>query len=143
MVSEHFPWADIVGKHFLFLRIYLFIYFRSRKKGRRHSRSFRYIFVKILHKRVVYLSSSHKNTQFEKTNRPKRSPEGKDIEVLKSAIIQGFFHIRRCDLFFVSVVYGGRIFSNKLYIWVPLTISPNFKKKISWNGVWKVKLWTF
>jgi hypothetical protein len=36
------------------------------------------------------MSSSQKNTQFEKKNRPKRSPEGQDIEVLKSAIFQGF-----------------------------------------------------
>jgi hypothetical protein len=48
---------------------------------------------------VVYLISSQKNTQFEKTNRLKRSPEGQDIEVLKSANFQGFFCGRRRDLF--------------------------------------------
>jgi hypothetical protein len=32
------------------------------------------------------MSSSQKNTQFKKTNRPKRSPECQDIEVLKFAI---------------------------------------------------------
>ena len=37
------------------------------------------------------MSSSQKNTQVEKKNHPKRSPEGQDIEVLKSAIFQGFF----------------------------------------------------
>jgi hypothetical protein len=40
---------------------------------------------------VVDLTSSQKNTQVEKKNHPKRSPEGQDIEVLKSAIFQGFF----------------------------------------------------
>jgi hypothetical protein len=45
------------------------------------------------------MSSSQKKTQFEKTNRPKRSPEGQDIEVLKSANFQGFFYGRRRDLF--------------------------------------------
>jgi hypothetical protein len=34
--------------------------------------------------------SSQKNTQFEKTNRPKRSPGSQDIEVLKSAIFRVF-----------------------------------------------------
>jgi hypothetical protein len=48
---------------------------------------------------VVYLSSSHKNTKVEKKNRPKRSPKGQDIEVLKSANFQGFFCGRRHDLF--------------------------------------------
>jgi hypothetical protein len=52
-----------------------------------------------LQKRVVDLSSSHKNTQFEKKNRPKQSPESQDIEVLKSANFQGFFRGRRRDLF--------------------------------------------
>jgi hypothetical protein len=47
-----------------------------------------------LQKQVVYLSYSQKNTQFEKTNRPKRSPEGQDIEVLKSTIFQVFFRER-------------------------------------------------
>jgi hypothetical protein len=52
-----------------------------------------------LQKIVVDLSSSQKNTQFKKKNRPKQSPEGQDIEVLKFAIFQGFFCGRRCDLF--------------------------------------------
>jgi hypothetical protein len=49
----------------------------------------------IFHKRVVYLTYSHKNTQFEKKNRPKRSPGSQDIEVLKSANFQDFFRGRR------------------------------------------------
>jgi hypothetical protein len=36
------------------------------------------------------MSSSHKNTQFEKKNHPKRSPGSQDIEVLKSAIFRVF-----------------------------------------------------
>jgi hypothetical protein len=88
--------AGVVGKYFLFLQIF---FFGEEKRGPRHSRHFLYIFVKNLQKRVVYLSSSQKNTQVEKKNHPKRSPEGQDIEVLKSAIFQGFFRGRRRDLF--------------------------------------------
>jgi hypothetical protein len=79
------------------LFIFADIFFRRR--GPRHSRHFQYISVQNLQKRVVYLSSSQKNTQVKKKNRPKRSPEGQDIEVLKSAIFQGFFCGRRRDLF--------------------------------------------
>jgi hypothetical protein len=96
VVSEHFPWADIVGKYFLFLQIF---FFGEKKRGPRHSRSFWYIYVQNLQKMVVYLSSSQKNTQVKKKNRPKRSPGSQDIEVLKSAIFQGFFRGRRRDLF--------------------------------------------
>jgi hypothetical protein len=45
------------------------------------------------------MSSSQKNTQFEKQNHPKWSSEGQNIEVLKSANFQGFFCVRRRDLF--------------------------------------------
>ena len=65
---------------------------------------------------VVYMSSSHKNTQVEKNNNQKRSPEGQDIEVLKSANFQGFFCGRWCDLFFIFVAFGGLICQNKLHI---------------------------
>jgi hypothetical protein len=47
--------------------------------------------VQNLHKQVVDMISSHKNTQVEKRNRPKRSPECQDIEVLKYANFSGFF----------------------------------------------------
>jgi hypothetical protein len=79
--------------------IFADFFFGEEKRGPRHSRHFQYISVQNLQKRVVYLSSSQKNTQFKKKNRPKRSPEGQDIEVLKSAIFQGFFCGRRRDLF--------------------------------------------
>jgi hypothetical protein len=36
------------------------------------------------------MSSSQKNTQVKKNNRPKRSPGSQDIEVFKSANFQGF-----------------------------------------------------
>jgi hypothetical protein len=88
--------AGVVGNYFLFLQIF---FFGEEKRGPRHSRHFQYISVQNLQKRVVYLSSSQKNTQVKKKNRPKRSPEGQDIEVLKSAIFQGFFCGRRRDLF--------------------------------------------
>jgi hypothetical protein len=79
--------------------IFADFFFGEEKRGPRHSRHFQYISVKNLQKRVVYLSSSQKKTQFEKKKSSKRSPEGQDIEVLKSAIFQGFFCGRRRDLF--------------------------------------------
>jgi hypothetical protein len=36
------------------------------------------------------MSSSQKNTQFEKKNHPERSPKSQDIAVLKSAIFRVF-----------------------------------------------------
>jgi hypothetical protein len=63
--------------------------------------------VKNLQKQVVYLSSSQKNTQVKKKNRLKRSPGSQDIEVLKSAIFQGFFRGRRHDFFFFIYVASG------------------------------------
>jgi hypothetical protein len=72
--------------------------------------------VENLQKRVVDLSFSQKNTQFKKKNRLKRSPEGRDIEVLKSANFQGFFRRTVARFVFISVAFGGLIFSNKLQI---------------------------
>ena len=43
------------------------------------------------------MSSSQKNTQFEKKNRLKQSPGSQDIEVLKSVNFQGFYRGRRRD----------------------------------------------
>jgi hypothetical protein len=79
--------AGVVGNYFLFLQIF---FFRRRKKRAATFQTFSVYFVQNLQKRVVYLSSSQKNTQFKKKNRPKRSPEGQDIEVLKSAIFRVF-----------------------------------------------------
>jgi hypothetical protein len=113
VVSEHFPWQTLWANIFYFCRFF----FLEEKRGSRHSRNFWYISVKNLQKQVVYLSSSQKNTQVEKKNRPKRSPGSQDIEVLKSAIFQGFFRGRRRDFFFLFfVASGGRIFPNKLQI---------------------------
>jgi hypothetical protein len=78
-----------------FFFFFFFFFFGAEKRGPRHSQSFWYISVKNLQKRVVYLSSSQKNTQFEKKNRLKRSPGSQDIEVLKSANFQDFFRGRR------------------------------------------------
>ena len=89
--------ADIVGKYFYFCRF--FFLRRKEKGGTRHSRNFWYIYVQNLQKPVVDLSSSQKNTQVEKTNHSKRSPGSHDIEVLKSAFFQGFFHRRWRDFF--------------------------------------------
>jgi hypothetical protein len=62
------------------------------------------------------MSSSQKKTQFKKKNRPKRSPEGQDIEVLKSAIFQGFFCGRQVRFIFIYVAFGGLICPSKLNI---------------------------
>jgi hypothetical protein len=64
--------AGVVGKYFLFLQIF---FSEKKKEGR-----------DIL-------------ANLKKKNRPKRSPEGQDIEVLKSVNFQGFFCGRRRDLF--------------------------------------------
>jgi hypothetical protein len=71
--------------------IFADFFFGEEKRGPRHSRSFQYIYVQNLQKRVVDLSPSQKNTQFEKTNHLKWSPGSQDIEVLKSTHFQGFF----------------------------------------------------
>jgi hypothetical protein len=55
--------AGVVGNYFLFLQIF---FFGEEKRGPRHSRHFQYISVQNLQKRVVYLSSSQKNTQVKK-----------------------------------------------------------------------------
>jgi hypothetical protein len=102
-------WANI----FIFFANF---FFGEKKRGPRHSRHFQYISVKNLQKRVVDLSSSQKNTQVEKKNHPKRSPEGQDIEVLKSANFQGFSADGGAIFFFIFVTFGGRICSNKLQI---------------------------
>jgi hypothetical protein len=60
--------------------IFADFFFGEEKRGPRHSKTFWYISMKNLQKQVVYLSSSHKNTQFEKKNRPKWSPE---VKILK------------------------------------------------------------
>jgi hypothetical protein len=79
--------ADIVGKYFLFLQIFVF---EEEKRGPRHSSNFQYISVQNLKKQVVYLSSSQKNTQVEKKNRLKWSPGSQDIEVLNLQIFRVF-----------------------------------------------------
>jgi hypothetical protein len=93
--------STFLGRHCgqIFFIFADFFFSEKKKEGRDIPELFQYISMKNLQKRVVYLSSSQKNTQVEKKNRPKRSPEGQDIEVLKSAIFQGFFCGRRRDLF--------------------------------------------
>jgi hypothetical protein len=46
--------------------IFADFFFGEEKRGPRHSRHFQYISVQNLQKRVVYLSSSQKNTQVKK-----------------------------------------------------------------------------
>jgi hypothetical protein len=85
--------------------IFADFFFGEEKRGPRHSRNFWYISVQNLQKQVVYLSSSQKNTQVEKQNRLKRSLGSQDIEVLKSAIFQGFFRGRRRDFFYFCSIW--------------------------------------
>jgi hypothetical protein len=95
VVSEHFPWQTLWAKKFYFCR---FFFSKKKKEGREIPEFLVYLCEKFVEK-VVYLSSSHKNTQVEKKNRLKRSPGSQDIEVLKSVNFQGFFHGRRHDFF--------------------------------------------
>jgi hypothetical protein len=43
-----------------------------------------------LEKQIGYLNSSQKNTQFQKTNQPKRSSGSKVMSILNSTVFQGF-----------------------------------------------------
>jgi hypothetical protein len=58
--------------------------------------------VKNFQNKVLYLSFSPKNTQVENKNRLKWSPRSQDIEVLKFANFQGFFHGRWRDFFLAT-----------------------------------------
>jgi hypothetical protein len=74
------------GKIFwLFLQIFL------GKKGRHTSGSDMKLFEYNLAKQIGYLNSSRKNTQFQKTNQPKRSPGSKVMSILNSTVFSGFF----------------------------------------------------
>jgi hypothetical protein len=84
------------GQLFLFLQIFFFG--EEKKRAATFQKFSLYFCAKFVEKGCI-LSSSQKNIQFKKKNRPKRSLEGQDIEVLKSAIFQGFFCGRRRDLF--------------------------------------------
>jgi hypothetical protein len=83
VVSEHF-----LGRHCGQI-FFIFADFFSEKKKKRAT-TFQKISVyfceKFAETGCIYMSSSQKNTQVEKTNRPKRILGSQDIEVLKSAI---------------------------------------------------------
>jgi hypothetical protein len=44
-----------------------------------------------LEKKIGYLNSSQKNTQFQKKNQPKQSSGSKVMSILNSTVFQGFF----------------------------------------------------
>ena len=126
MVSEHFPWADIVGKYFLFLQIF----FRSRKKR-----------VATLLKFLVHFCAKFVENgcryEFLLEKYPILKRKLFETEFGKSRYwsfkiykFSGFFPRTAVRNFF-SVAFGGQICPNKLQIWVSLTISPNFKKKLA------------
>ena len=80
-------------------------FFGVEKRGPRHSQNFRYISMQNLQKRVVYMISSHKNTQFSKKHRLKRSLGSQYIEVLKSANFQDFFRGRQREFFYLYSIW--------------------------------------
>jgi hypothetical protein len=88
--------------------------FGEEKRGMRNYRKFWYIYLQNFHKKVIYLISSQKNTQFEKKNHSKRSLGSQDIEVLKFAIFR------------VSSTDDGAIFFYLCSSW-----RPNFPKQIT------------
>ena len=137
MVSKHFPWVDIMGKYFLFLQIF----FRSRKK---RAVTFSKILVHFCAKfaekgcRSEFLSEKHPSLK----KKSSKTESGRSrYWGFKICNFSGFFLRTTAWFIFIYVAFGGRICPNKLQIWVLLTISPNFKKKNSRNGVREVKLW--
>jgi hypothetical protein len=87
--------------------IFADFFFQRRKKRAATFQTFSIYLCAKFYKMVVYMSSSQKNTQFKKKNRPKHSPEGQDIEVLKSAIFQGFFLRTAARFIFIFVAFGS------------------------------------
>ena len=109
-IQEHNKWyqSTFLGqrREDLF-SLFADFFFGEKKRGPWLSRTFWYIYENNLQKMFVDMISSQKNTQFEKKNRPKRSPEDQDIEVLKSAI----FRVFSAD--------GGAIYFYFCSIWRP------------------------
>jgi transposase len=65
-------------------------FFLGKKKKAAHFR-FRYKVLRVeFGKKIVYLNSSRKNTQFQKTNQPKRSLGSKVMSILNSTVFQSF-----------------------------------------------------
>jgi hypothetical protein len=58
VVSEHFPWADIVGKYFLFLQIF---FSEQKKEGRDILEFLVYLCIKFAEKGCIseFLSEKH------------------------------------------------------------------------------------
>jgi hypothetical protein len=96
VVSEHFPWPELWANIFYFCR---FFFSEKKKEGRDIPEFSVYFCEKFAEKGCISEFLSEKHPSLKKKNRPKRSPEGQDIEVLKSANFQGFFCGRRRDLF--------------------------------------------
>jgi hypothetical protein len=83
VVSEHFPWADIVGKYFLFLQIFFFS--EKKKEGRDILEVFSIFYEKFAENGCISEFPLRKTPKLKKKNHPKRGPGSQDIEVLKSA----------------------------------------------------------
>ena len=137
MVSEHFPLQTLWANIFYFCR-FLF----SEKKNRvvTFQKFSVYFCAKFVEKGCISDFLSEKYPIWKKKSSKTESGRWRYWS-FKIYNFSGFF--LRTVTWFIFVAVGGKIFPIKLHIWVPLTISPNFKKKISWNGVWKVKLWAF
>jgi hypothetical protein len=81
------------------------------------------IFYKInLQKQIGYLNSSRENIQFQKKNRPKRSPESEVMIILKSTKFQHFFGNGRTVFKISSKIYLD-IFHYKKIKWICVDIS--------------------
>ena len=121
--------AGVVGKYFLFLQIF----FRRRKKRAMTFQNFLvYFYEKIAETSCISDFLLEKHPSWKK--KLSKTESGKSrYWSFKICNFSVFFLRTTTQFFFISVASGGWICPNKLKIWVPLTISPNFKKQNSQN----------
>ena len=74
-----------------FLAFFCIFFLEKKKRRRRSSGSDMKIFELNLEKQIGYLNSYQKNTQFQKTNHPKRILRNKLMGILNLTIFQVFF----------------------------------------------------
>jgi chemotaxis methyl-accepting protein methylase len=71
-----------------------------------------------LEKKIGYLNSSRKNTQFQKKNQPKRSSGSKVMSILNSTVFQGFsekaaIFCRNLLIYFLGFFHSKMYFTGK------------------------------
>jgi hypothetical protein len=93
LVSEHFPWPKKGIIFWLFLQI-----FSREKRGRHTSGSDMKIYEQNLAKKIGYLNSSRKNTQFQKKKSAETESGSKVMSILNSTSFSGFFQKKTHDL---------------------------------------------